>query len=98
MSRMAGSFGLLDIDHLLDLAGVVRQVPQVLDEAVGHLLGRGVPVAAHADGQEVAGAAKLLQVLHQAGGSPHHLAVATALQEPELIMDLLRKANQLALG
>jgi len=84
-------------DHPLDLAGVVRQVPQCLENAVGHRAGGGAPVAAQADGQEVAGAAQLVLVLDQAMRPPDHLPEAAALKKPKLPVNLLRKAEQIAL-
>jgi len=84
-------------NYPLDLAGVVWKVTKGAHDAVGHLAGGGIPVAAQTDGQEVAGAAQLILVLDQAMRPPDHLPEAAALKKPKLPVNLLRKAEQIAM-
>lgn len=76
---------------------MVWKVTKGAHDAVGHLAGGGVPVAAQTDGQEVAGAAQLILVLDQAMRPPDHLPEAAALKKPKLPVNLLREAEQIAM-
>jgi hypothetical protein len=90
-------FQLGRFNHPLDLAGVVWQVVKDAHDAVSHFASRGIPVTAKTDGQQVAGAAQLILVLDQAMRPPDHLPEAAALKKPKLPVNLLRKAEQIAL-
>ena len=90
-------FQLGRFNYPLDLAGVVWKVTKGAHDAVGHLAGGGVPVAAQTDGQEVAVAAQLILVLDQAMRPPDHLPEAVALKKPKLPVNLLREAEQIAM-
>jgi len=84
-------------NYPLDLAGVVWKVTKGAHDAVGHLAGGGIPVAAETDGQEVAGAAQLVLVFDQAISPPDHLPEAAALKKPKLPVNLLREAEHIAM-
>ena len=84
---------LAGLDHPLDLAGVVWQVLQALSDAIGHLLGRGVPVLLRQMASRLLVRRSCSRFSIRLAVRLDHLAEAAALQEPELIVNLLRKAN-----